>query len=188
MDEDWQEGLSGLSRESQAMWQDVAALRAELRGPLLDDAERAGDLIERRLARAIVAGKLGFEDLKRMALSVMNEVARGAVQSGLGSIFGALGGGGAGGLAGAALSLLGLPGRAAGGPVAAGRAYMVGERGPEMFVPTAAGRVEAAGGGARSLNITVNVQGAAGADPQRLAQSGRQLAQAVRRAVMQGDG
>ena len=36
----------------------------------------------------------------------------------------------------------GQPGRATGGLVSAGRGYLVGERGPELFVPTAAGRVE----------------------------------------------
>ena len=36
---------------------------------------------------------------------------------------------------------LGLPGRATGGPVSAGRAYRVGERGPEYFVPTSSGRI-----------------------------------------------
>ena len=40
---------------------------------------------------------------------------------------------------------------------------------------------------ARNLAITVNVQGAAGSDPQRLAQTGRQLARAVRRAVAAGE-
>lgn len=42
-----------------------------------------------------------------------------------------------------------LPKRAAGGPVSAGRAYMVGERGPEVFVPGASGGIvpNGAGGG-----------------------------------------
>ena len=40
-------------------------------------------------------------------------------------------------------------GRAAGGPVAAGRAYLVGERGPEMFIPTTSG--------VRSLNLATAV-------------------------------
>jgi hypothetical protein len=71
--------------------------------------------------------------------------------------------------------------------VSAGRAYKVGERGPELFVPTASGRIEAAGGTVRNIAITVNVRGEAGSDPQRLAQTGRQLARAVRRAVAQGE-
>ena len=36
---------------------------------------------------------------------------------------------------------LSIPGRANGGPVGAGEAYMVGERGPELFVPRSAGSI-----------------------------------------------
>jgi len=145
------------------------------------------------LSRAIVSGKVGFEDLKRLALSVMNDIARAAISGGINAAMG--GGGGSGGGAGGLLSLgtsiamalFGAPGRATGGPVSAGRAYRVGERGPELFVPTASGRVEAAGSAARNIAITVNVRGDAGSEPQRLAQTGRQLARAVRRAVTSGE-
>lgn len=175
-----------------AFRRDIAVLRAELGGPLVSEAEQAGRAIERALSRAIVSGKLGFEDLKRLALSVMADIARAAISNGIGA---ALGGGdqggsqgsGAGGLLALALSLFGAPGRATGGPVSAGRAYRVGERGPELFVPTASGRIEAAGGMTRNIAITVNMRGEAGSEPQRLAQTGRQLARAVRRAVTSGD-
>ncbi|WP_338424752.1 tail tape measure protein [Sphingopyxis kveilinensis] len=170
-----------------AFRRDIAALREEMRGPLVQGAEEAGDAIARALSRAITTGKLGFEDLKRLAMAVMADIARAAVAGGLG----ALGGGGSGGLlslgSSIAMALFGAPGRATGGPVSAGRAYRVGERGPELFVPTASGRIEAAGGAARSIAITVNVQGQAGSDPQRLGQTGRQLARAVRRAVAAGE-
>lgn len=169
---------------------EVAALRAEIGGPLVSEAERAGQAIERALTRAILTGKLGFEDLKRLALSVMADIARSAIESGIGAILGGGGSGGGGLLAlgqGIASSLFGAPGRATGGPVSAGRAYRVGERGPEWFVPTASGRIDAAGGAARHIAITVNVQAPAGSDPQRLAQSGRQIARAVRRAVASGE-
>ncbi|WP_428628683.1 tail tape measure protein [Sphingopyxis sp.] len=174
-----------------AFRRDIAALRVELGGPLVSEAEQAGRAIERALSRAIVSGKLGFEDMKRLALSVMADIARAAIAHGIGA---ALGGGGQGGQSGGgggllalALSLLGAPGRATGGPVSAGRAYRVGECGPELFVPTASGRIEAAGGGARNIAITVNVRGDAGSEPQRLAQTGRQLARALRRAVAAGE-
>lgn len=53
-----------------------------------------------------------------------------------------------------------LPGRAGGGPVTGGRPYMVGERGPELFVPGASGTIipNGAGGGAVVVNnyITIN--------------------------------
>lgn len=171
---------------------DIAALREEMRGPLVQGADDAGRAIERALSRAITTGKLGFEDLKRLALSVMADIARAAITGGIGA---AMGGGGASGGGGGLLSLgtsiamalFGAPGRATGGPVSAGRAYRVGERGPELFVPTASGRIEAAGAPVRNLAITVNVQGQAGSEPQRLAQTGRQLARAVRRAVAAGE-
>ena len=165
-----------------AFRREVAALRAELGGPLVAEAEQAGRAIERALSRAIVSGKLGFEDLKRLALSVLADIARAAVANGIGAVVGG-GGSGGGGLLSTAMALLGAPGRATGGPVSAGRAYRVGERGPEWFVPTSSGRVEAAGGGVRNIAITVNVRGETGGEPQRLAQTGRQLARAVRRAV-----
>lgn len=177
-----------------AFRRDIAALRAELDGGLVSAADAAGRGIERALNRAIVSGKMGFEDLKRIALSVMADIARAAIANGIGAAMGG-GGGGSGGSGGLlqlgtslAMALFGAPGRATGGPVSAGRAYRVGERGPELFVPTASGRIEAAGGTVRNIAITVNVRGEAGNDPQRLAQTGRQLARAVRRAVAAGDG
>ncbi len=176
-----------------AFRRDIAALRAELGGPLVAEADQAGRAIERALSRAIVSGKMGFEDLKRLALSVMADIARAAISNGIGATTGGgSGGSGSGNLlslgTSIAMALFGAPGRATGGPVSAGRAYRVGERGPELFVPTASGRIEAAGaGGVRNIAITVNVRGDAGSEPQRLAQTGRQLARAVRRAVAAGE-
>ena len=161
---------------------DVAAMRATLEGSLGDAAEVAGRRIEGALTRAVRTGKLGFDDLRRVALSALAEIARQQLQLGV-----AQAGGGGGGLLGLASSLLGgmigAPGRATGGPVGPGAAYLVGERGPELFVPTTSGRIEAGGRqGARDVRITVNVSGGA-AEPARMAASGRQIAQAVRRAI-----
>lgn len=52
---------------------------------------------------------------------------------------------------------LGVPARAMGGPVAAGSPYMVGERGPELFVPSSAGTVLPSGSGGTVLNLSVHV-------------------------------
>jgi phage-related protein len=49
-----------------------------------------------------------------------------------------------------------LGGRASGGPVHPGGAYMVGERGPELFVPGAAGNIVPNGGGGGGLTVIVN--------------------------------
>lgn len=48
---------------------------------------------------------------------------------------------------------VGITARAGGGPVAAGRPYVVGERGPELFVPSSAGQVVAAGAGGGTLRL-----------------------------------
>jgi phage-related minor tail protein len=93
----------------------------------------------------------------------MNDIAGAAINSGLQSLFGGGSGGAGGGLANIGTSLLnaflGAPGRATGGPVSGGRAYMVGERGPELFVPTAAGRIEppVAVGAAPNVRLTINI-------------------------------
>ena len=187
------EMILAVRADTGAFARDVAAMRAELEGPLAAGADAAGRRIERALTRAILTGKLGFEDLKRVALAAAQRRARAAVPDGTGAILGGGAPGGGGGWLlslGAAIAgaLFGAPGRATGGPVAAGRAYRVGERGPELFVPTASGRIEAAGGAVRNIAIIVNVRGDAGSEPQRLAQTGRQLARAVRRAVAEGEG
>jgi len=50
------------------------------------------------------------------------------------------------------------PGRAFGGPVSAGRAYTVGEMGPELFVPTSSGTIIPNNrmGGGTTVNVVVN--------------------------------
>jgi len=170
---------------------DVAAMRGQLDGPLSDGAERAGQAIERGLLRAVRTGKLGFDDLKRVAQAALAEIAASALRAGIGSLGGggASGGGSGGGLlslgTAIAANVLGLPGRATGGPVAPGRGYLIGERGPELFVPTSSGRVEPmAGGGARDVRVTIRVDAGSGGDaPQALARSARQVARAVRGAL-----
>jgi phage-related protein len=46
--------------------------------------------------------------------------------------------------------------RAAGGPVSTGKSYVVGERGPEMFVPSSNGSIVPNGGMGSTINLTVN--------------------------------
>jgi len=143
-------------------------------------------VIEGALGRALTTGKFGFEDMKKVALQAMAQIASASIRSLFASPGGAGGGGSAvGGLLTSAVSgLLGLPGRATGGPVSAGRGYMVGERGPELFVPQSAGRVERlAGGGGRDVRVSIAVTSPQASDPGLLRQSSRQLALAVRSAI-----
>ena len=61
------------------------------------------------------------------------------------------------GLVSSALSF--LPGFAQGGAVGKGRPIMVGERGPELFIPNSSGQItqSARGMGGRSANVTFNI-------------------------------
>ena len=161
----------------------VDQIQRTLDGPLAAGLERAGSGLSRSLGRALADGKLGFDDLKRIALSTLSDITQQAFRLDLSGIFGGSGGGG-GSLLGLVGGLLGLPGRATGGSVAAGRAYMVGERGPELFVPTAAGRVEAGiSGGTRGVTVNVNVAVPRDASPAAMKQTGNQVARAVARAL-----
>ncbi|QHD67855.1 tail tape measure protein [Sphingobium yanoikuyae] len=183
MDEDIETLVVRVRADTQGLARDVEAMRAGLEGPLGDGADRAGRRIEQGLLRAVRTGKFGFEDLRRIALSVLDEIAASSLRSAVSG-----GGGSGGGLVqlGASLltSALGLPGRATGGPVAPGRAYVVGERGPELFVPTASGQVVPGGGGGRDVRVNIAVQGRGSESEARLlARSARQVARAVRGAL-----
>lgn len=163
---------------------DVAEMRAALETGLGSGADRAGRLIESGLARAIRSGKFGFDDLRATALSTLNEIAAATVRSGLSALVGGGSGGGLVSLGSAVIgALTGVPGRATGGPVSPGRAYMVGERGPELFVPTSSGSVAAGGGGTRDVRVSININAPADSAPDVLARSGRQVARAVRAAL-----
>ncbi len=255
---------------TQGFAQDVAAMRGSFDGQLLDGFAKAGDVLERGLVSALRKGSLGFEDLKRIAFNVIDQIAAQAIRSlfaaapasgsgsgGLGGLIGSLlgggspsgggGGSGLGGLIGSILgtisggssqgsggldsaigsilgmsaqrdsgggldgligaisgignspaptpgsgglgalvgAIMGLPGRATGGPVSPERPFVVGERGPELFVPSSAGRIETALPQApRDVRVAITIAAPPGTSaPQALQRSSRQVASAVRRAL-----
>lgn len=185
MDEEIERLVVSVRADTAGFARDVAAMRSELEGPLAAGVDRAGLALERALARAVRTGKLGFEDLKRVALSAMAEIAAAALRGGIGSILGPSSAQAGSGLLSAFLALLGAPGRATGGPVAAGRPYLIGERGPELFVPTASGRVMApTTSGGRDIRMSITINAPKDMEPQALARSSRQVARAVKRALM----
>lgn len=98
-------------------------------------------------------GKLSFRDL---ASSIIEEILRAEIRLLASNIFKSIssgGGGGSGGLFGGAI----IPGFLAdGGAVSTKRPYIVGERGPELFIPEGAGRMipnNQLGGGSVTYNI-----------------------------------
>jgi hypothetical protein len=177
--------LIAVRADTQLFARDVAAMKAELTGPFVAGADQAGRVLENALVRALRTGKLGFEDLKRTALAVLAEIASAAIRAGLDTIF--KGGGGLGGLLGKVIGgAAGAPGKAIGGPVSPGRAYLVGERGPEWFLPTASGRIETGQrrAGVRDVRLSITINAPAGNGAQALKASGRQVARAVRQALL----
>ena len=156
---------------------EAAAALAALRAPAeqaarsIDEAfAKAGTGLARSLARAAADGKVSLAELARAVIDAVS-AGTGAGQGGDGLVQALAKAVGAG-FSGA---------RADGGPVAAGQAYLVGERGPELFRPTGDGTIAPAGAG--GVNVTINVQGG---DTAGLARSDAQLAQALARAVSLG--
>ncbi|NBX00809.1 MAG: phage tail tape measure protein, partial [Methylophilaceae bacterium] len=102
----------------------------------------------------------------------------------LGGLFkGSGGGGGLGSVASNIAQYAPLKGLALGGPVSAGTPYMVGERGPELFMPSRGGSIipnNALGGGGTSVVVNVDASGSSVQGDQ--AQS-RQLGIAISAAV-----
>lgn len=188
MDEEIERLVVSVRADTAAFARDVSTMRSELEGPLVAGVGRAGRMIDASLARAITNGKFGFDDLKRMALSAMNEIAAASLRA----LLRPSGGPGVGasvlnGISGFVAGLVGSPGRATGGPVSAGRGYVVGENGPEYFVPSSGGRIEQMrGGGSRDVRVSIAIQSPVAGDPQVLRQSSRQVARAVRSALRDG--
>jgi hypothetical protein len=142
---------------------------AERAAASIEDAfGRAGESLTRSLARAAADGEVTLAELARAMLAAVNA---------------ASGSGGGGGLSEAitqAVRTIFSGSRADGGPVTAGGAYLVGERGPEVFRPSGGGVIEPAGGS----GVTVNVRVDGGA--QGLLRSEAQIAQMLARAVSLG--
>ena len=100
--------------------------------------------IETGIVDAIEGAINGTKTLGDVARSVFTQIQRSLIQFGVNAFLG------------------GLPGiggffRANGGPVSAGKSYMVGERGPEMFVPNTGGRIVPNSDMGSATNIVVNV-------------------------------
>ncbi|MFZ4606036.1 MAG: phage tail tape measure protein [Caulobacter sp.] len=161
-------GLDALPQKAAEAGAALEALREPARraADSIDEAfARAGESLSRSLGRAAADGELSLAELAQAVLAAVNAAA-GQGGGGLSDVVAAVL---KGGFAGA---------RAGGGPVTTGGAYLVGERGPEVFRPAGAGTVEPVGGGGMTIHVTVEGGGAEG-----LARSDAQIAQALARAV-----
>ena len=127
--------------------------------------------MEDALVTFVATGKLSFRDL---ANSIIQDLIRIQIRKALVGLFGGIDLGNFFGstsssssiysLAGAGSGGLGLQARADGGPVDANSMYLVGERGPELFVPNTSGTILPNGvtpGGVtvnQVINVTTGVQ------------------------------
>ena len=99
--------------------------------------------LEDSLVSAFETGRFAFQDLAR---DILREIIR--IQIRLATT--------------RFLSSIGLPGLQEGGPARAGQAYIVGEAGPELFIPNTNGNVvsntdlQGAGGGASNVTYNIN--------------------------------
>lgn len=159
--EAFQTELAGASAALQAFAQGPARQAAETVG---QNFERAGDRIARALGSAANGGEAAF---KRLAKVILEELAKVAMQR----IFTETNG-----------KLPFFGGKAAGGAVNRGGAYLVGERGPELFVPRQAGEIAPVGGGA----VNVHFHLPPGADASAITRHQGQIAASVARAVAYG--
>lgn len=143
---------------------------AERAAASIEDAfGRAGESLTRSLARAAADGEVTLAELARAMLAAVNAAAGSS--------------GGGNGLSDAiahAVQTIFAGSRADGGAVAGGGAYLVGERGPEVFRPSQGGVIEPVGGAPMVINVRVE-----GGTPGLLRSEG-QIAQMLARAVSLG--
>ena len=81
MDEEIERLVVSVRADTASFARDVAAMRGELEGPLVAGAGRAGRMIDSSLAKAIISGKTGFDDLKKIALRAMEDIAQASLRA-----------------------------------------------------------------------------------------------------------
>ncbi|MGD8326355.1 MAG: hypothetical protein PVF65_05520 [Sphingomonadales bacterium] len=182
-----QEDFEAVGAAAEKAGSDVEEVRAEgvdLGDALAEAFEDAVGRIGESLLDLVAMGEFSFAGLKRVALSAVRDIAEAVLSNvgggGGGALSSLFGGGGSGFLS----SIAGLfGGRAIGGQVTTDRPFLVGERGPELFFPGQAGRVEPIQErrADRPVSITINVNNEGGAPMSR--ESAGQIALQVRRAV-----
>jgi len=145
---------------------------------------------------ALIQGSEDFgSSLRKIASGVLIDIANQLLQvfviqkaiNAISSLFGGATGGGGGFATGVGFnpnvfSMPSLLGRAKGGSVMAGQPYIVGERGPELFMPGRSGGIAPTGSFGGGVNVVVNVD-ASGTNVQGNQSNANQLGRAVSAAV-----
>ena len=125
-----------------------------------------GQTIKSGITDAIMGAIEGTKTLGDVARQVFAQISRSLISSSVSSI----------------ASQLNIPFMAAGGPVAGGKSYIVGERGPELFTPKGSGMITPNNALGGSVNVSVNVD-ASGTSTEGDGASGEQLGRLIGAAV-----
>lgn len=162
-------------QKTQALKQQLSA--AEELKALYSDI---GMSIKSGVVDAIQGAIDGTKSLQQVAVDLLNSIANKLLDVAVNmALFGTMSGTGTGG------GLLGglFKARAMGGSVRAGQPYLVGERGPELFMPGRSGGIAPTGSfGGAGINVTVNVT-TGGSSVQGDQAEGKQLGLAISAAV-----
>ena len=124
------------------------------------ETSNAGQQFESAFQSAFTGFITGAQSARQAAGQLLQQLAQLLANQAFTSLFGGMFGGEGGG--GGIFSSLFGGFRADGGPVSAGRSYIVGERGPELFTPSGSGQIvpnEALGGG-QQVVFNVDARGA----------------------------
>ena len=137
---------------------ELLAKRKVIESDLEVIAKNAGNIIAQGFEDAIFSGQKLSEVIKAIGMDLMRMVFQQTITAPLAK--------------GISTAILGM--RAMGGPVSANSPYIVGERGPELFVPHASGSIVSnsnmnQGGGSAGSSINVNYNIAAGVTRSELA-------------------
>ena len=167
------EGVAAAIEDIQLGISDSAKSQETLR----EATNRYADVFSDRMSDFLTGASDQFKSFGDVARSVLQDIAQDLVRSGIRSLLGSLFGTG-----GVVSSVLGFGGaQATGGRVEPRTSYLVGERGPELFVPGSGGsivpnsRLNASGGGGQGTSIVINQNFESGLDEARLARLAREI-------------
>tara|TARA_R100000353_G_scaffold48568_2_gene38610 strand:- start:1336 stop:3438 length:2103 start_codon:yes stop_codon:yes gene_type:complete len=146
---------------------------------LAETFEKIGDSIATGVSDALVDAVMQTKSLADSARALLNDIARQLMRLGINTLlFNTFGG--------AEGIFKNLKTFSTGGRPPVGRPSIVGEKGPELFVPSRAGTIipnNQLGGGALTNNIVVNVDMDGGIDAEGAEQEGRELGRLIAVAV-----
>ena len=184
------QGTSNLSNKFTVMKTDAELLKEKFK--------QIGDSIKTGVVDALTDAVMGTRSLADAARAILNDIARSFIRLGINSLVGnifSFGGNTGGSIpfvtedvfnTGFDTSLISAGAFAKGGRPPVGQVALVGEKGPELFVPDKAGTIipnNKLGGGDMTNNIVVNVSVEGDVDAQGGEQQGRELGRLIAVAV-----